>query len=133
MIRLPGAQLRSRMRVRPRQMETVEHPTLPPHLAKPSSPLLPSLGSALGGQRDLGLLLPGRHIEARSFYTYSLRTLTGITRGSYKLNVTASPNNDTDRVSHPLRADRSDPSPCRANRGWAGAGLENPSGGALGG
>uniref|UniRef100_A0A8C5UCP6 Sulfhydryl oxidase n=1 Tax=Malurus cyaneus samueli TaxID=2593467 RepID=A0A8C5UCP6_9PASS len=29
------------------------------------------------------------HIEARSFYTYYLRTLSGITRGSYKLNTTA--------------------------------------------
>ncbi|XP_074402493.1 sulfhydryl oxidase 1 [Zonotrichia albicollis] len=47
------------------------------------------------------------HIEARSFYTYYLRTLTGITRGSYKLNATASSLNDSDRVSHPLRADRS--------------------------
>ncbi|XP_041335049.1 sulfhydryl oxidase 1 [Pyrgilauda ruficollis] len=47
------------------------------------------------------------HIEARSFYTYYLRTLTGITRGSYKLNATASSLSDSDRVSHPLRADRS--------------------------
>ncbi|NXB08368.1 QSOX1 oxidase, partial [Cnemophilus loriae] len=47
------------------------------------------------------------HIEARSFYTYYLRTLAGITRGSYKLNATASTSNETDRVSHPLRADRS--------------------------
>ncbi|XP_030082569.2 sulfhydryl oxidase 1 [Serinus canaria] len=47
------------------------------------------------------------HIEARSFYTYYLRTLAGITRGSYKLNATASTLNDSDRVSHPLRADRS--------------------------
>ncbi|NWV71392.1 QSOX1 oxidase, partial [Malurus elegans] len=46
------------------------------------------------------------HIEARSFYTYYLRTLSGITRGSYKLNTTASTSNDTDRVSQPLRADR---------------------------
>lgn len=69
------------------------------------------------------LLFPGRHIEARSFYTYYLRTLTGITRGSYKLNATASSPNDSDRVSHPLRADRSEPPPAGQTgagraRGW---------------
>lgn len=81
----------------------------------------------MGGKRNLGLLPPGRHIEARSFYTYSLRTLTGITRGSYKLNVTASAANDSDRVSHRLRADRSEPSlPLLGTPGWAGAGGKAP-------
>ncbi|XP_064520273.1 sulfhydryl oxidase 1 [Pseudopipra pipra] len=46
------------------------------------------------------------HIEARSFYTYYLRTLSGITRGSYKLNTTSSPSNETDAAPL-IRADRS--------------------------
>ncbi|XP_051661972.1 sulfhydryl oxidase 1 [Manacus candei] len=46
------------------------------------------------------------HIEARSFYTYYLRTLSGITRGSYKLNTTSSPSNETDGAPL-IRADRS--------------------------
>ncbi|NWI97728.1 QSOX1 oxidase, partial [Pitta sordida] len=46
------------------------------------------------------------HIEARSFYTYYLRTLSGITRGSYKLNTTTSASNESD-VTQPIRADRS--------------------------
>ncbi|NXD16095.1 QSOX1 oxidase, partial [Nothocercus nigrocapillus] len=35
------------------------------------------------------------HMEARSFYTYYLRMLPGVTRGSYKLNVTSSASNVT--------------------------------------
>uniref|UniRef100_A0A8C7A0R5 Sulfhydryl oxidase n=1 Tax=Nothoprocta perdicaria TaxID=30464 RepID=A0A8C7A0R5_NOTPE len=35
------------------------------------------------------------HMEARSFYTYYLRMLPGVTRGSYKLNVTSSASNLT--------------------------------------
>ncbi|NWS94338.1 QSOX1 oxidase, partial [Mionectes macconnelli] len=46
------------------------------------------------------------HIEARSFYTYYLRTLSGITRGSYKLNTTTSTSNETD-VAPLIHADRS--------------------------
>ncbi|XP_054021332.1 sulfhydryl oxidase 1 [Dryobates pubescens] len=46
------------------------------------------------------------HMEARSFYTYYLRTLSGVTRGSYKLNVTLGASNETS-VSHLKRADRS--------------------------
>ncbi|XP_027514363.1 sulfhydryl oxidase 1 [Corapipo altera] len=46
------------------------------------------------------------HIEARSFYTYYLRTLAGITRGSYKLNTTSSTSNETDAAPL-IRADRS--------------------------
>ncbi|NWV47463.1 QSOX1 oxidase, partial [Daphoenositta chrysoptera] len=47
------------------------------------------------------------HMEARSFYTYYLRSLAGITRGSYKLNATASTSNATDGASQPRPADRS--------------------------
>ncbi|XP_062437676.1 sulfhydryl oxidase 1 [Rhea pennata] len=46
------------------------------------------------------------HMEARSFYTYYLRTLSGVTRGSYKLNVTSSTSNVTG-ASQPKHADRS--------------------------
>ncbi|XP_057283258.1 sulfhydryl oxidase 1 [Pezoporus wallicus] len=46
------------------------------------------------------------HMEARSFYTYYLRTLSGITRGSYKLNTTITVSNETN-VSQPKHADRS--------------------------
>ncbi|KAI6064185.1 Sulfhydryl oxidase 1 [Aix galericulata] len=46
------------------------------------------------------------HLEARSFYTYYLRTLSGVTRGSYRLNVTASAPNET-RAAQPRQADRS--------------------------
>lgn len=53
-------------------------------------------------------LPPRRHLEARSFYTYYLRTLSGVTRGSYRLNVTASAPNET-RAAQPRRADRSEP------------------------
>ncbi|NXX86329.1 QSOX1 oxidase, partial [Urocolius indicus] len=46
------------------------------------------------------------HMEARSFYTYYLRTLSGITRGSYKLNTTVSASSETN-TSQPKPADRS--------------------------
>ncbi|XP_010136533.1 PREDICTED: sulfhydryl oxidase 1-like, partial [Buceros rhinoceros silvestris] len=46
------------------------------------------------------------HVEARSFYTYYLRTLSGVTRGSYKLNTTVGASNEAN-VSQPKRADRS--------------------------
>lgn len=46
-------------------------------------------------------------MEARSFYTYYLRTLSGITRGSYKLNTTITVSNETN-VSQPKHADGSD-------------------------
>ncbi|NWQ83910.1 QSOX1 oxidase, partial [Columbina picui] len=46
------------------------------------------------------------HMEARSFYTYYLRTLLGVTRGSYKLNATIITSNETN-VSQPKHADRS--------------------------
>uniref|UniRef100_A0A8C0IDU8 Sulfhydryl oxidase n=1 Tax=Bubo bubo TaxID=30461 RepID=A0A8C0IDU8_BUBBB len=46
------------------------------------------------------------HMEARSFYTYYLRTPSGITRGSYKLNATVDASNETN-ASQPKRADRS--------------------------
>lgn len=46
-------------------------------------------------------------MEARSFYTYYLRMLSGVTRGSYKLNTTADASNETN-ASHLKRADRSD-------------------------
>ncbi|XP_071607466.1 sulfhydryl oxidase 1 isoform X1 [Heliangelus exortis] len=46
------------------------------------------------------------HVEARSFYTYYLRTLSGVTRGSYKLNATLDTSNET-TVSQLKRADRS--------------------------
>ncbi|NXW00245.1 QSOX1 oxidase, partial [Fregetta grallaria] len=46
------------------------------------------------------------HVEARSFYTYYLRTLSGVTRGSYKLNTTVDASNETN-VSEPKPADRS--------------------------
>ncbi|NXX21249.1 QSOX1 oxidase, partial [Podargus strigoides] len=46
------------------------------------------------------------HLEARSFYTYYLRTLSGVTRGSYKLNTTVSASNET-AASQPKPADRS--------------------------
>ncbi|KAM6080527.1 sulfhydryl oxidase 1 [Theristicus caerulescens] len=46
------------------------------------------------------------HVEARSFYTYYLRTLSGVTRGSYKLNTTVSTSNETN-VSQPKHANRS--------------------------
>ncbi|NXO47012.1 QSOX1 oxidase, partial [Aramus guarauna] len=45
------------------------------------------------------------HMEARSFYTYYLRTLSGVTRGSYKLNTTIGASNET-AASQPKRADR---------------------------
>ncbi|XP_068273064.1 sulfhydryl oxidase 1 [Nyctibius grandis] len=44
--------------------------------------------------------------EARSFYTYYLRMLSGVTRGSYKLNTTTTASNET-AVSQPKDADRS--------------------------
>ena len=46
-------------------------------------------------------------MEARSFYTYYLRMLSGVTRGSYKLNTTVSTSNETN-TSQPKPADRSD-------------------------
>ncbi|NWW87649.1 QSOX1 oxidase, partial [Rhynochetos jubatus] len=46
------------------------------------------------------------HMEARSFYTYYLRTLLGVTRGSYKLNTTVTASNRT-AAPQPKRADRS--------------------------
>ncbi|NWH55954.1 QSOX1 oxidase, partial [Geococcyx californianus] len=46
------------------------------------------------------------HMEARSFYTYYLRTLLGVTRGSYKLNTTVTTSNETN-VSQPKHADSS--------------------------
>ncbi|XP_042641046.1 sulfhydryl oxidase 1 [Tyto alba] len=46
------------------------------------------------------------HMEVRSFYTYYLRTLSGITRGSYKLNTTVDASNDTS-TAQPKCADRS--------------------------
>ncbi|NXF30302.1 QSOX1 oxidase, partial [Nyctibius bracteatus] len=46
------------------------------------------------------------HAEARSFYTYYLRMLSGVTRGSYKLNTTTTASNET-TVSQPKDADRS--------------------------
>ncbi|OPJ76867.1 centrosome-associated protein 350 isoform F [Patagioenas fasciata monilis] len=46
------------------------------------------------------------HAEARSFYTYYLRTLLGVTRGSYKLNTTITTSNETD-MFQPKHADRS--------------------------
>ncbi|NXH10010.1 QSOX1 oxidase, partial [Bucco capensis] len=46
------------------------------------------------------------HIEARSFYTYYLRTLSGVTRGSYKLSTNVSASNETN-MSQPKHADRS--------------------------
>ncbi|NP_989456.2 sulfhydryl oxidase 1 precursor [Gallus gallus] len=46
------------------------------------------------------------HAEARSFYTYYLQTLSGVTRGSYRLNVTSSAINET-RALQPAQADRS--------------------------
>ncbi|XP_064310584.1 sulfhydryl oxidase 1 [Phalacrocorax carbo] len=46
------------------------------------------------------------HMEARSFYTYYLRMLSGVTRGSYKLNTTVSTSNETN-TSQPKPADRS--------------------------
>ncbi|OXB61189.1 hypothetical protein ASZ78_007175 [Callipepla squamata] len=46
------------------------------------------------------------HAEARSFYTYYLRTLSGVTRGSYRLNITGSAVNES-RALQPLQADRS--------------------------
>ncbi|KFO75206.1 Sulfhydryl oxidase 1, partial [Cuculus canorus] len=46
------------------------------------------------------------HMEARSFYTYYLRTLSGVTRGSYKLNTTVSTSNETN-LSQPTHADSS--------------------------
>ncbi|NXD87036.1 QSOX1 oxidase, partial [Halcyon senegalensis] len=46
------------------------------------------------------------HIEARSFYTYYLRTLSGVTRGSYKLNATVGAANES-TASQPKHADRS--------------------------
>ncbi|NXQ79824.1 QSOX1 oxidase, partial [Nyctibius grandis] len=44
--------------------------------------------------------------EARSFYTYYLRMLSGVTRGSYKLNTTTTASNET-AVSQLKDADRS--------------------------
>ncbi|NXJ77179.1 QSOX1 oxidase, partial [Trogon melanurus] len=46
------------------------------------------------------------HLEARSFYTYYLRMLSGVTRGSYKLNTTVSAFNETN-APQPKHADRS--------------------------
>ncbi|XP_067156709.1 sulfhydryl oxidase 1 [Apteryx mantelli] len=46
------------------------------------------------------------HMEVRSFYTYYLRTLSGVTRGSYKLNMTSSTSNVT-TASQLKHADRS--------------------------
>ncbi|KFU87366.1 Sulfhydryl oxidase 1, partial [Chaetura pelagica] len=46
------------------------------------------------------------HVEARSFYTYYLRTLSGVTRGSYKLNTTNDTSSDT-TLAQPRSADRS--------------------------
>ncbi|NXV83144.1 QSOX1 oxidase, partial [Atlantisia rogersi] len=46
------------------------------------------------------------HMEARSFYTYYLRTLLGVTRGSYKLNTTNGTSNET-AASQPRHSDRS--------------------------
>lgn len=65
------------------------------------------------------ILLPCRHVEARSFYTYYLRTLSGVTRGSYKLNTTVGAANETN-TSQPKRADRSDLPLCHfvAVGGW---------------
>lgn len=56
-----------------------------------------------------------RHAEARSFYTYYLQTLSGVTRGSYRLNVTSSAINET-RALQPAQADRSEP--CSGVLGW---------------
>ncbi|NXK98698.1 QSOX1 oxidase, partial [Formicarius rufipectus] len=47
------------------------------------------------------------HIEARSFYTYYLRTLSGITRGSYKLNTTTTSASNESDVPAQINADRS--------------------------
>lgn len=58
-----------------------------------------------------------RHAEARSFYTYYLQTLSGVTRGSYRLNVTGSAINET-RALQPAQADRSEP--CSGVLGWCG-------------
>ncbi|NWU96261.1 QSOX1 oxidase, partial [Upupa epops] len=46
------------------------------------------------------------HMEARSFYTYYLRMLSGVTRGSYKLNATAGSSNETN-TARLRNADRS--------------------------
>ncbi|NXX95188.1 QSOX1 oxidase, partial [Centropus bengalensis] len=46
------------------------------------------------------------HMEARSFYTYYLRTLSGVTRGSYKLNTTVDTSNETN-LPQPKHADSS--------------------------
>ncbi|NWR76598.1 QSOX1 oxidase, partial [Centropus unirufus] len=46
------------------------------------------------------------HMEARSFYTYYLRTLSGVTRGSYKLNTTVDASNETN-LPQPKHADSS--------------------------
>ncbi|NXT24663.1 QSOX1 oxidase, partial [Syrrhaptes paradoxus] len=46
------------------------------------------------------------HVEARSFYTYYLRMLSGVTRGSYKLNATIGASNET-AASLLKHADRS--------------------------
>ncbi|XP_069719181.1 sulfhydryl oxidase 1 [Phaenicophaeus curvirostris] len=45
-------------------------------------------------------------VEARSFYTYYLRALSGVTRGSYKLNTTVSTSNETN-LPQPRHADSS--------------------------
>lgn len=68
------------------------------------------LPAAVLGWEKVGsrLLPPRRYLEARSFYTYYLRTLSGVTRGSYRLNVTASAPNET-RAAQPRQADRSEP------------------------
>ncbi|NXO04427.1 QSOX1 oxidase, partial [Rhinopomastus cyanomelas] len=46
------------------------------------------------------------HMETRSFYTYYLRMLSGVTRGSYKLNTTVGSSNETD-TARLRNADRS--------------------------
>nr|XP_013798700.1 PREDICTED: sulfhydryl oxidase 1 [Apteryx mantelli mantelli] len=53
-----------------------------------------------------GDVLGRAHMEVRSFYTYYLRTLSGVTRGSYKLNMTSSTSNVT-TASQLKHADRS--------------------------
>lgn len=59
-------------------------------------------------------------MEARSFYTYYLRTLSGVTRGSYKLNTTVGTSNEAN-TSQPKRADRSDLLLCHSGLREAGS------------
>lgn len=102
----------------PGQVESTDHPVLIPQvqvacLAKPLLSFASSVGPGTvweGRGSCSWLLLPCRHMEARSFYTYYLRTLSGVTRGSYKLNTTVSTSNETN-VSQPKHADRSDHPP----------------------